>query len=248
VETLGVFNGILYAGTFDPDPAGKAGAFRFDGVSWSESLSAANVKQSYSFVSHRGALCMGTWPEGTVFRLDGSSNWTSIGRLGNEKEVMAMVVYNGKLYAGTLPLGQVYRYDDGSTWTLTGQLDATPDVRYRRAWSMAVYDGKLFCGTLPSGRVLSLEAGRSVTLDRALQPGWRHLVAVRDGTRLKLYVDGQPAATSRPFDPAEYDLSNAAPLKIGFGEHDYFNGQMRKVRIYRRALADSEVRTLYQRG
>ena len=72
----------------------------------------------------------------------------------------------------------------------TGQLDTTPDVRYRRAWSMAVYKGKLFCGTLPSGHVFSLEAGKNVTHDHELAAGWKHLAAVRDGRKLKLYVDG----------------------------------------------------------
>ena len=155
-----------------------------------------------------------------------------------------MMVYNGRLYAGTLPLAEVYRYD-GESWTRTGQLDATPDVRYRRAWSMAVYQGKLFCGTLPSGHVLSLEAGKCVTYDHELKPDWRHLVAVRSDDRLKLYVDGRLAATSSPFNPADYDLSNDRPLRIGFGEHDGFNGRMRDLRLYNRALSDAEVADLH---
>jgi len=67
----------------------------------------------------------------------------------------------------------LYRYDGDGRWTCTGQLDATPEVKYRRAWSTAVYDGKLYFGTLPAGGVMSLEAGRSATLDSALAPGWR---------------------------------------------------------------------------
>ena len=156
-----------------------------------------------------------------------------------------MMVYNGKLYAGTLPLAEVYRYDGGTTWTRTGQLDTTPDVRYRRAWSMAVYQGKLFCGTLPSGHVFALEAGKNVTHDHELAPGWRHLVAVRHNDRLKLYVDGMLVAASSPFDPADYDLSNDGPLRIGFGAHDHFNGRMSDLRLYNRALTDAEVSALH---
>ena len=106
---------------------------------------------------------------------------------------------------------------------------------------MAVYDGKLFCGTLPSGHVLSIEAGKCATYDRALPPGWRHIVAVKGGDRLKLYADGKCVATSSAFTAADFDLDNQQPLKIGFGSHDYFNGKMRDLRIYSRALDEAEI-------
>ena len=123
---------------------------------------------------------------------------------------MGMAVHNGKLYAGTLPLAEVYRYDGGTRWTRTGRLDLTPDVRYRRAWSMAVFDGRLFCGTLPSGRVHALEVGQSVTYDRALPPGWKHLAAVREGGRLSLFVDGKRVASSSRSNASPLDLTNPA--------------------------------------
>ena len=161
---------------------------------------------------------------------------------------MGMAVYNGKLYAGTLPLAEVYRYEDGATWTRTGQLDTTPDVRYRRAWSMAVYQGKLFCGTLPSGHVYSIEAGKSVTHDSTLAPGWRHLAAVKQSNRLKLYVDGACVAESPAFDPSDYNVNTQSPLKIGLGPHDYFNGRMRDLRIYDRALSSPEINRVKDAG
>ena len=158
---------------------------------------------------------------------------------------MGMAVHNGKLYAGTLPLAEVYRHDGGTRWTRTGRLDLTPDVRYRRAWSMAVFDGRLFCGTLPSGRVHALEVGQSVTLDRALQAGWRHLAAVREGGRLSLYVDGKRVASSSPTPNASpLDLTNDQPLRIGFGEHDYFRGSLSDLRLYDRALSAGEIAAL----
>ena len=242
--SLTVFNGRLYGAGNEGE--GRGGVYRYEGgTTWTRTGDQPGVTQVYSFAAHEGNLYVGTWPEGTVFRYEGGETWTNCGRLGEEKEVMAMMVYNGKLYAGTLPLAEVYRYDGGTTWTRTGQLDATPDVTYRRVWSMAVYQGKLFGGTLPSGHVYSIEAGKSVTHDHELRPGWRHLVAVRHGDRLKLYVDGRPVATSSPFSPADYDLSNDRPLRIGFGSHDHFNGRLRDLRIYSRALAEAEVKGLY---
>jgi hypothetical protein len=86
-----------------------------------------------------------------------------------------------------------------------------------------------------------------VTYDRELAPGWRHITAVKAGGLLKLYVDGQCAARSSPFDPADYDLSIQSPLRIGFGQHDYFSGRMRDLRFYRRAMGDEEIRILATR-
>jgi hypothetical protein len=237
VVHLGVHNGSLYGLSYD-----EGGFFRYEGgTEWTRLGPVPDTTQVYSMAVYEGRVHVGTWPTGSVFRFDGPQTWTHCGRLGQEKEVMGMAVYNGKLYAGTLPWAEVYRYDGGTTWTSTGRLDQTPDVRYRRAWSMAVYQGKLFCGVLPSGHVLSLEAGRCATCDRALSPGWHHLAAVKASDRLQLYVDGTCVAESTPFDPRDYDLATPTPLKIGFGQHDYFNGRMKDLRIYDRALSQPEV-------
>ena len=109
---------------------------------------------------------------------------------------------------------------------------------------MAVFGGRLFCGTLPSGHVFSIEAGKSVTYDHALPAGWVHLAAVRDVDQLRLYVSGKLVATSGKFRADHYDLSNDKPLMIGFGAHDYFNGKLKDVRLYRRALTQDEIEKL----
>ena len=76
------------------------------------------------------------------------------------------------------------------------------------------------------------------------QPGWRHLVAVRDDSRLRLYVDGKQAAESSEFDAEQFDLKPNRPLKIGSGQHDWFNGRMRNLKLYNRTLTDGEIRDL----
>ena len=227
-----VFKGHLYG-------AGNegGGVFRYDGgTEWTPCGFQEGVTQVYSFAAYQGELYVGTWPNGTVFRWDGKETWESVGRLEEELEVMAMAVYNGKLYAGTLPLANVYRYEGGATWTNTGQLDTTPDVKYRRVWSMAIFEGKLFGGTLPSGRVYSLQAGANATYDHALAPGWRHVAAVRESNRLRLYVDGIQVAESACATHFPGDLTNNQPLCIGHGQHDHFNGSMADVRVYGCAL------------
>lgn len=240
IQPLALFNGSLYGGSYN-----NGRFFRYDGERTLLDLGQVpDTSQVYSFAIHEGRLFAGTWPTGSVFVFDGQKSWLPAGRLGEEKEVMAVGVYNGKLYAGTLPLAQVYRYDGGTQWTLTGQLDRTPNVKYRRAWSMAVYQGKLFCGTLPSGHVFSLEAGRCATCDRELPAGWHHVAAARRADRLTLYVDGRCVGQSSTFQPADYDLNQTRPLKVGFGPRDYFRGQLRDLRIYARALPEREIEAL----
>jgi hypothetical protein len=240
VEALAIYNGYLYATGYD-----EGAVYRFDGKDWTHvGQVSPGSTQTYGFTVYQGSLHVSEWPKAEVYHYDGINQWTSIGKLGNEKESMPLTVYNGKMYSGTLPLAAVYRYDGGTKWASVGRVDMTPDVRYRRAWSMAVFQGRLFVGTLPGGRVLSIEAGRNATYDTAIKPGWRHIAACRDKHRLRLYVDGKFVASSATFDAADYDLSNDEPLKIGFGSHDYFNGQMKNLRLYRRALTETDVRKL----
>lgn len=59
-------------------------------------------------------------------------------------------------------------------------------------------------------------------------------------------MNGRLATKSAPFNAADYDLTVQQPLKIGFGEQDYFTGRIREVRLYRRALADREIAALQE--
>jgi len=58
---------------------------------------------------------------------------------------------------------------------------------------------------------------------------------------LRLYVDGKPAAQSAPFAAGAFDVSHDQPLWIGAGPHDFFNGRLSDLRIYRRALTSQEI-------
>lgn len=243
VAALTVANGHLFASGYNGGQLG--GVFRYDGgTNWTNFGAPPNVDQTYSFAVRRGVMHTGTWKEAKVIRYLGPNQWEDTGRLGNELEVMGLALFNGMLYGGTLPLAQVYRLDDAG-WTLTGRLDFS-EVVYRRAWSMAVYQGRLFCGTLPSGHVHALDAGVAVSHDVALPPGWRHVAAMRAGARLELFVDGTRLAESKAFDAARINLELPAPLRIGFGEHDFFHGTLRDVRLYGRALSEREVEHLFR--
>ena len=240
VVSLTVHDGFLYAGSYD---VGKV--FRYDGREWLDCGQVGDGNtQTYSFTSHEGQLLVGTWPSGRVYRLEQPGRWTDLGRLGNELEVMGMVVHNGRLIAGTLPLAEVHSYEADGSWKRLQQLDATPDVKYRRAWTMAEHDGRLYCSTLPSGKVFSFQAGCQATAPQPVSTGWHHVAAQRKGDRLRLYLDGRQVAESRTFDGTVFNLETQAPLRLGAGPTGTFQGRLADLRLYRKALSPAEMAPL----
>ena len=230
--------------------------------------------QTHSLTVYRGKLCAGTWPEGKVAQYLGGEEWQQIGRVGEDgTEVNALVVYNGKLYGGSIPRAEVCRYDDAPHWTsikrfyspdgwqpaLPGKAKSNEVKIWSRVTSLAIHEGKLFAGigTCTSalvdtpadpadvlGKVFSIEAGKCASYDDDLGAGWKHLAGVRERGRLKLYVNGKLAAKSSSFDPADYDVSTDQPLRIGFGQTDYFSGKISEVRVYNQALTVAKIRKL----
>ncbi len=228
--------------------------------------------QSHTLAVHQGNLLVGTWPDGIVARHVGGEEWQAMGRVGRDgTEVMDLLVYNGKLYGCSIPRAEVCRYDGGPAWTSLKRFHspkgwtpvppkkATPAQvkEWARVTSMTIYDGKLFAGTgnctssvLDSpenetlGRVFCLDAGRVASDGHDLGPGWKHIAAVREKGLLKLYTNGRLAAVSAPFDPADYDITTGRPLRIGFGQTDYFRGKIAELRLYNRALGESEIAQL----
>jgi hypothetical protein len=228
--------------------------------------------QTHSLTVYQGMLCAGTWPEGKVCRYLGGEGWEEIGRVGEHgTEVNALTVYNGKLYGGSIPRAEVCRYDGSPRWTslkqfyspegwLPGQPGKASNKEVKewsRVTSLTVHDGRLFAGIgsctsavadTPAdpadvlGKVFAMEAGKCASYDNDLGPGWKHLAAVRQGGALKLYVNGNVVAKSSAFDPADYDLSTDQPLRIGFGQTDYFSGKISEARVYNRALTAVEIR------
>lgn len=242
VEALGVYNGWLYATSYD---GGRV--FRYDGQQWFDCGALEQNTQTYSFAVRAGRLYVGTWPSGKVYRMEEPGQWTDVGRLGEELEVMGMLNHNGRLIAGTLPLAEVYEYDGQSAWKRLTRLDQTPDVKYRRAWTMAEHAGQVFCSTLPSGKIFSWRAGRIAMSDQSLPTGWTHVAAVRQAGTLKIYINGELTGTETGFNAADFQLAENEPLQIGFGPNDYFKGRLSDVRLYGSALSEDRIQKLNRR-
>lgn len=130
---------------------------------------------------------------------------------------------------------------------------------WTRASSLTVYQGKLFSSTATCyramitapredenrGSVYSFATGTGVSLDRDLGAGWKHVAAVREGRAMKLYVDGQLAASNEA-ETNPLDVSSDVPLEIGFGPQSHWHGKIREVRLYNRALDADEIESLRQ--
>jgi hypothetical protein len=229
------------------DASGGGGVFRYDGDErWTSRGLQPDTTQVYSIETYGGRMYIGTWPTGLVFRgqdVDGAGDatWVSVGRLGDDTEVMNLQAYNGTLYGGTLPGAKLYRYEGDDRWRAVATVDETPDVRYRRAASMVLYGGELFVGTLPSGRVHSLRAGAVVSHDGTLGSGWHHLVGVRDGRRVTLYVDGRPVGTTEGEIEGTLLPQPGTPLVLGGGPRADLEGELADVRLWDQALEPAAI-------
>ena len=191
----------------------------------------ATAPRSTAWRSTGGSYTPGAGPRRPSTATKATTTGSARAASARSRKVMGPNVYNGKMYFGSLPLARIFRHDGGGRWTPVGHIDHTPDVKYHRAWSMAVYQGRLFVGTLPSGHVWSFEAGKNATDDHPLRPGWRHIVAMRQGTTLKLYIDETQVATlvdirpgslqplERPASP--HWLRTARPLQRPHQERAY---------------------------
>ncbi len=105
------------------------------------------------------------------------------------------------------------------------------------------YSLKVYNYTGKSGILAFTIADETYAYDPSFtEQQWHHIVAVREGVHLKLYVDGELIDAEQT--DSLVNVSNDSPLTIGaFKESDtsntteFFNGMIDNVRIYNRALS-----------
>jgi hypothetical protein len=264
---LAVHAGKLYTAY----PQGEV--YAYDGSNW-ENLgnpfsSLDECSQIHSLGVYQGELYIGSWPKGKV-AVRHDNKWIDLGSLGDATEVIGLTTYNGSLYAGTIPRAELFRFDGPRGWSSIRRLfdpagfqpvpvgsGAKAVQDWSRASSLTVYQGKLFVSTATCyrtlidppqdggmrGKVFSFQTGSCVSTDRDLGDGWKHVAAVRRGKELQLFVDGARVASATSDRPS-LDMSSDAPLRIGFGPQGYFDGKIRDVRLYDRALSEERIKTL----
>ena len=160
IWALTVFDGALYAGTWEPG-AGEAGhVYRYaGGQDWVDcgSPDASNAVSSLavyggrlyagtSFYSGRGSALPESPnknPGGKVYRYAGDKRWEDCGNLSKVWTVTGLVDFGGTLYATTCDsygcpnaAQACYRYEGGTTWSFAGNPGG-------RLGAFAVHNGSL---------------------------------------------------------------------------------------------------------
>ncbi len=163
VESMAVFDGSLYAGTWNDDDGCQVWRYDDGGANWTQvnedgfgqgpfaGLSVALAMEVFD-----GQLYVGTRNDddgAEVWRYDGGVNWSQVSSNGfgnvNNKAIWDLTEYNGSLYAGTMNMGngcQVWRYDGGANWTQVNE-SGFGNVKNSMVTSMTVSDGQLCAGT-----------------------------------------------------------------------------------------------------
>lgn len=156
----------------------------------------------------------------------------------------------------------IYRenWDDGSGYWFDKGCYAEPGNMH--AYGMSVFAGKdveRHLGRANNGTILRMTLGGkgnqtsiSSTPPRLAEKTWHHVVGTYDGTSMKIYYDGEILLDSEsfggiaPFKPV--GVTNDEDLRIGCakGRRDYAfdKGLIDEVGLWRRALTQSEVRTI----
>ena len=174
VDSMVVYNGYLYIGTYESEGLGDAEVYRYDGgTSWTivsqatpgtiASGGTADIDGVNTMVVFGGSLYVTTeeTDKAEVYRYDGGTSWVKIshatagtiaedvGATSAINAVFSATVYANNLYIGTseTAAGEVYRYDGGTSWTDVSTSFSGID----RIASMTVYNGRLYAGAEDAG-------------------------------------------------------------------------------------------------
>lgn len=267
-ECLMPLGGVLYG-------ASHFAIYRYEGGEQWRCISRTphNISQIHSMHVIGGKLVIGTWPQGYVLRYEGGTEWTIMGRLGLPKgegipeinEINALLLHQGKLYSGALPKAQIHRYERDGHWTSLGSFASQPNFdmgvcpSWNRVVSLTTHSGRMFAATgasqaraididpdLSVGRVLACRIGQQVNHEFDLGGAWTHLACVRQGKRLRLFVNGNLSAESQAPAGQLFNVCNVRPITIGCGMQGSFDGAISDVRLFGGALDDSEIDAIHR--
>lgn len=146
IYALTVFQGDLFAGTWEPG-AGEAGhVYRYaGGTNWTDCGAPDPCNAVAALAVFHGELYAGvasysgagsqlqpspnTAPGGRVYRYAGGQRWVDCGRLCDAELIWGLTIFQDRLYATTMdvppkhattPRQGLYRYDGGTNWTWCG--------------------------------------------------------------------------------------------------------------------------------
>jgi hypothetical protein len=233
VHSLNTFGGILHVGSW---PLGKVSAHDERQGRWIDLGRLGDSTEVNALTAYNGMLYAGALPRAEVFRYDGPNAWTSLRR------------FHAPPGWEPVSVEDMERPPDG-------------DLRMRewaRVTSLTEHEGMLF-GSVTSctsayidapadvrGSVQAMRAGVVATTALSLSPGPHHVVAIRQGDRASVILDGRVAASASGSLPGS--LASDAPLEIGTGPVGPYGGGVRDFQAFDRALTAAEVGRLGARA
>ncbi len=229
IHTLVTFRGALHAGTW---PLGRVARWDADRGRWRQAGRLGDSTEVMALNVYNGKLYGAAIPRAEVFRYERDGSWSSLRRLFAPSGWRPVLVRN----MSRPPNGDRRMRE----WT--------------RVTSLTQHDGLLFAsvGSCTSaavdapadvrGTVHAVAAGVVATTPRTLEPGRRHIAAVRRAGALVIYVDGREAATAN--GAVTGSLATPAPLRIGEDEAGRYAGAIDGFRTFDRALDAREISAL----
>ena len=131
---------------------------------------------------------------------------------------------------------------DGAIIAKTRHVLAEDDTQANPGWGLYLRDGRLQVNLINRwlDDCLRLESKDPVRLGE-----WQHVAFTYDGTRLasglKIYVNGQPAALNVIRDEMNQEFKSKEPLRVGRGLGLEYQGGIRRLLVYGRALTPEEI-------
>ncbi|KKQ61133.1 MAG: hypothetical protein US83_C0009G0039 [Candidatus Falkowbacteria bacterium GW2011_GWC2_38_22] len=267
VLALAVYNGSLYVGGYFTDAAGvsnRNNIVRWDGTSWNTVGTVSDINNGVDALAvYNGSLYVGGWftdvasttGRDYLARWDGNI-WNTVGTVSDiNNGVDALAVYNGSLYvggqfinaAGVTNRNYIARWD-GSTWNTVGAVNNLNSF----VNALAVYNGSLYVGGSfqPYFTRYSSLNDLSVTTSLPFSANWQNVSAVYDGYSARIYIDGilsgETLGSIRPkaVSQTNYFVGTGFGTSFAGANEPFYAGQLDDVRIYNRALSQSEVTAL----
>ena len=131
---------------------------------------------------------------------------------------------------------------DGAIVSKTGNVAPEDDTQGNPGWGFYLKEGKLQVNLVNRwlDDCLRLETREPVAMGE-----WQHVAFTYDGTRLasgvKVYVDGKPAELTVIRDEMNQEIKSKEPLRVGAGLGLDFQGRIRRLLVYGRALTPEQV-------
>jgi hypothetical protein len=239
-NTAGVSNGTHSLTAVARDTAGNTTTSAPRTVTVSNWAPPSGLVAAYTFEAGAGTTVADVSASGRTGTMSGGASWTTAGKFGNA------LSFNGS--SGLVSIADAASLDFTSAMTIEAWVRPTT----RSNWDTVVMKGygstgrayALYAGDnngRPAATIRISSSERSTAGSSALALNtWSHVAMTYGGGRLRVYVNGVQVASSSVSGSIR---TSSDPVTIGgstaWGR--WFAGQIDEVRIYNRALSQTEI-------